>query len=205
MQIIITNPNVNYAGKVLPRDRAAVIMPTPDPTVNYAGSTLPQDAAEPQVFTDPTNTPGTVQLGGILMSVDTLTFLNGKKILVLTHILDGPSVFERISRDPCEIEFEGVLRMQNQGGINFYNTNSAPPGLTGPLNNVFAQQYMNDVWTNCYLPDSVLNVKNSFLNGINISELVIETISVRPRRGSTDIAFKIKAFENVPGQSLIIS
>jgi hypothetical protein len=204
MQIIITNPNVNYAGKVLPRDAAPIIMPQPNPNVNYTDYTLPKDAQDIIVFTDPTNTPGQVTLGGIQLSVDVLTFLEDKKILIVTHILDGVSVIERISRDPCNIEFEGFLRMQDQGGQQYRNTNNPPSGASGPINNIFAQKFLNDVWTNVFIPDTVSAVKNSFLNGIHISQVVVESIAVRPKRGSTDIACRIKAIENVPGTSLII-
>lgn len=202
----ITDPNVPYAGKVLPKDRVPIKIPVTDPDVPYAGAVLPRDKVIPVPFSDPSNTPGFINLGGIILPPDTvITPIEGKKLLVQTVILDGPSVFERVTRHPTKIEIECILRMQNQGGQNFYNTNNQPPGLTGPINNVFAQQYLHDVWFNIFLPDSVLTIQNSMLNNLNISQVIIENCVAGTVRGSTNIPVKISCWENVPGQSLILN
>lgn len=206
MAIIRINPDVHYHGKTLPRDKAPIKVFTPDPDVQYDGKTLPGQKAPPQVpFIDPTNNPKFLVIGTIQLPPDSKVEITNKKILVLTHILDGPSVFERISRDPADIEIECVLRMQNQGGVTFYNTNNSPSGLTGPTYDVFAVQYMEDVWNQIWLPDSVQTVNNSYLNKLNISQLVIEHVSAQVQRGSSNILLHLKCYENVPGQSLIIS
>jgi len=203
--IHINTVDVRYHGKILPRDAAPLKVFVPDPNVDYANNTLPGGAPPPLIpFTDPTNNPKYLVIGPVVLPPDSKIEITNKKIVVLTHILDGPSVFERISREPADIEIECVLRMQNQGGVTFYNTNNQPPGLAGPVADIFPVQYMEDIWNQIWLPDSVQTVNNSYLNKLNISQLVIEHISAHVQRGSTNILLHLKCFENVPGQSLII-
>ena len=204
MKLFITDPNVRYNGKILPKDKVPIKDISPDPDVPYAGKVLARDKVTPQPFTDPANTPSSITLGGIVLPPDTEIHLSPDKVIVMTEILDGPTCFEHITIKATEIEFECTLRMQNQGGTNFYNTNNQPQGLKGPINNVFAQQYLHDVWFKIFQPGSVLQVKNSMLNNLNISEVVIQHCQVATVRGSTNIPVRIKCWENMPGQSLIM-
>lgn len=202
------DPNVRYDGKILPKDKAPARQLPTDPNVPYDGSVLPKDKVQYVPYVDKINTPGAVTLisptNQVILPPDTLISIHADKHLVMTNILDGVSVFEHIQRKPCRIEFEGVLRMQTKGGIIYQNT-TPPAGLTGITNNVFAQDYLNAVWTHLFLPDTVLKVANSYLNGLNIQEIVIESITPSVVRGSTNIPYHITAWENVPGQSLIIT
>lgn len=205
MQLIIVNPNVNYAGKVVPRDRVPIKTFSPDPNVNYAGKTLPRDQQIPNPFRDTVNTPSLLTIGGIQLPNDSMiTPIEGKKVLVMTAILDGPPAFERITTHATKIIIECTLRMQIQGGTTYRDTNKSPSGVSGPISNVFAQEYLHDVWFNVFRPNSLLQVKNSLLNNLNITELIIEECHVAVVRGSTNIPVTIHAWENVPGQSLII-
>ena len=164
MPLFIQNPNVNYAGKILPRDKVAF---------------------EP-IPVDPTNNPSLVTLGGVTLPNDTAIYLNGKKKLVMTPILDGVVVYERILREPYEIEFEGVIRTQEGN------------------RQIFGQNEIDNIWSNVWLPNSVQKLVNTYLNKLGIMEVVIESITPYTVRGSTNIPFRIRAYENVPGQSLII-
>lgn len=205
MKLFIQDPNVRYAGKVFPRDASPIKLPVTDPNVTYAGKTFPQDAVTPTPFQDTINTPGYVLLGGIVLPPDSLIVpVSGKKRLAQTTILNGPSAFERVYTLPTKFEISCTLRMQNIGGQTFYNTNTQPAGLTGQINNVFAQQYLHDVWYNIFQPDSVLAIQNSMLNNLGITQVIIEEVEARPVRGSTNIHCTIHCWENVPGQSLNI-
>lgn len=209
MQLFIynpkVNPNINYAGKTLPQDKAAPYVQPVDPNIQLNGKTLPADAIKPTPFKDTVNTPGYVSIGGVVLPPDTLiTPIEAKKILVVTEILDGPPVFERITTKATKIEFEFTLRMYQQGGVNFNGVAGAPQNGPGPTNNVFAQEYLYQMWFRVFKPNSVLQVQNSMLNNLNISQLIVEEFHVAVVRGSTNIPCRLHCWENVVGQSLII-
>lgn len=212
MALTIRDGTIRYDGKVLPRDKAPIKDPPQDPNIVYNGSTFPADKVTPQPFSDAFNTPGQVTLisptATVILPPDTKIWPHGEKHIVLTTPLDADggnytAFFERIRRKPYKIEIEGVFRMQNKGGVTYENTNP-PSGLRGQVNNVFAQDYLNTVWNNAWIPDTVLRVKNSFLNGLGILEIVIESMSPDVVRGSKNIPFHISAWENTPGLSLTI-
>lgn len=207
------NPNIHYNGKTLPKDKAPARSLPVDPDITYNGGTLPADKIVYVPFIDSFNTPGEITLitpsNSITLPPDTKCFPHGAKHLAMTPLLDAEDgqplvvAFERIQRKPYKIEIEGTFRMQNQGGTTYENTNP-PAGLRGPINNVFAQQSLNAFWNGIWLIDTVVKIKNSYLNGLGIQEIVIEDMTPEVVRGSTNIPFHITAWENVPGQSLII-
>ena len=144
---------------------------------------------------DFTNIPSYVVINGVQLPEDTLIVLDGKKLLVNSKILDGVNVTERILREPYKIEFEFVFRKTNQTGqLNFDKTFW-----------VFDQESLNNAWANIWMPDSVLVVKNTYLNQLGIEQIIVEDVKPTLQRGSTNIGFKITAIENVLGQTLIIS
>jgi len=144
---------------------------------------------------DPTNNPSILVIGAITLPQDVIIFINGKKVLVHDKILDGVSIIERISRDPYEIEFECTLRQANEiGQVNSDLTTY-----------IFPQKQWNLIWQKMWLPDTVQTVDNTYLNGLGISQIIIENITPMPKRGNKDIELRIKAYENVPGQTLIIN
>lgn len=186
--------NVYYNGKVLPRDAKKPVQLTGDTEgspeqVNYNGAQLPRDKKQynpPKK--DLTNNPGLIKIGGITMPPDIAVFLNGQKNLAISKILDGVSVVERINRQPYEIEFECVIRAQDANG-----------------NYIFAQDELDNIWTNVWLPDSVQTVENTLLNKLGIREIVIESITPTTLRGSTNIPLRIRAYENIIGQTIIVN
>ena len=159
-----------------------------------------------KLSSDQTNKPSLLVIGGITLPSDVVIFINGKKILVLDKILDGVSIIERISREPYEIEFECVLR-----AFNDQTTASLVSGINNgvTLNSdntiyIFPQKMLEGFWQKIWLPDSIQKVQNTYLNGLGVQEIVIENVIPTTFRGSKNIALKIKAYENVPGQTLII-
>lgn len=167
-----TSQQINYDGYNLPRD-AKSFVPIPIDATN-----------NPKLFIANQETPQAVTLPD-----DTMILIPGEKEIVETKILDGVSVTERISREACKIEIDFVLRSKDSTGTTY----------TG---GVFPQKLLEQLWSNLFLPDTVVKVQNTQLNGLGISELVIKSVTPTTQRGSTNIHVKIKAIENVPGQSL---
>lgn len=197
------NPNVNYEGKTLPKDKVPLADVPVDPNVQYAGKTLPADKVQQvDVVIDPTNQPSVIVIGGYTLPPDTIIMLTGKKIIAKDAILDGVVVYEHIARHPYEIEFDVIVR--EDGAI---------PGYANQIN-TSGQQYtqqpfpqigINNIWRQIWLPDSVQQIQNTYLNGLGILEVIIEEVRPTAVRGSKNIPLKIKAYENIPGQSIIIS
>ena len=144
---------------------------------------------------DQTNNPSVVVIGGITLPNDVVIYINGEKVLVMDKILDGVSIIERVSREPYEIEFECVIREKNADG-----------SLNSDLTQyIFPQKALEQIWQKAWLPDSVQNVQSTYLNGLGIQQVVIRGITPMTFRGSKNIGLRIKAWENVLGQKLIIS
>lgn len=207
MAIFINNipavdPNVKYEGKTYPGDKVPIQDVPIDSNVQYNGNSYPRDkvkyiAQRP----DPTNQPSITIIGGIQLPPDTLILVNCEKIITKDTILDGVVVFEHIARHPYEIEFDIVIR--EQGAINGFDTG----GTVSEFNimGAFPQQAINKIWDQVWKPDSVQKVTNTYLHGLGISEIVIESVRAATVRGSKNIPVKIRAYENIPGQSLIIT
>lgn len=200
--IPVVDPNVKYEGKTYPQDRVKKAEVPINPNVDYAGKSYPQDkVAFNKPGVDPTNQPSIIYIGGLQLPPDTLIMLTGEKIITKDPILDGVVVFEHIARHPYEIEFDLVIR--EQGAINGFNTGDVIPGFS--LVGAFPQQAMNKLWKQVWEPDSVQSLTNTYLNGLGIMEIVIESVRPATVRGSKNIPVKIRAYENIPGQSLIIT
>lgn len=185
--IPLVNSSVQYEGHTLPQD-AAPLAPAPiDPNVQYSGYNLP--AQKTQVFqptVDLSNNPSRITIGGVILPGSTNISISGEKILAESQIIDGVSVFEHISRKPYEIEFKFLI----------WDDSFAP---------VFPQSEINNIWTNLWLPNTVQPVNNTYLNGLNISQLIIKSVKPMPRLGSKNVDMVIKAYENQVGQTIIMA
>lgn len=164
-----------------------------DPNMYYAGAVLPRDAVKfvaPPI--DFTNLPHLITIGNgdnnLLLPSDVLVYINGEKIIPESQILDGVSVFEHVARKRYEVNFECVIRATDSSGRQ-----------------IFPQDDLDDIFTNVWLPNSVQKVVNTYLNKLGIQELIIKSISPDTVRGSTNIPLRMKCYENVPGQSIIIN
>lgn len=186
--------NVYYDGKVLPRDAKKPLQLTGDSDpmpeqVNYNGAELPRQKKKYQdPVKDLTNNPSLVVIGGITLPADTAIFIYGQKVIAQSKILDGVSVIERISRQPYEIEFECVVRAQDAAG-----------------NYIFPQDALNNIWTNVWIPDTVMDITNTYLNKLGILQIVIESVTPTTIRGSKNIPLRLRAYENVIGQTIIVN
>lgn len=186
--------SVYYNGKILPQDAKRPVQVTGDTDpvpeqVPYNGGEYPRDK---KTYNPPpkdlTNNPGLVKIGGITMPADIVIYLNGSKVLAQSKILDGVSVIERIMRDPYELEFECTVRAQDADG-----------------NYIFPQDALDNLWANVWLPDTVQTIDNTYLNKLGIREIVIQGITPTTVRGSKNIPLRIRALENVPGQTIIVT
>jgi len=178
---------------------AGILQGQPNGQINYNGKNLPQQEKiyTPPVF-DPTNNPSQVILTNTITGLsftlpqDVMITLNGEKILAENNILDAinvgttVNVVERIAREPYEIEFIFNLWLLSQSSV-------------------FPQAQINNLWQTVWLPDTVINVNNTYLNQLGISQVIVKKISPKPERGSTNLFVKLLTRENVPGQSLTIS
>lgn len=181
----IIDPEVQYHGQEIPPKNAIADVPV-DPNVSYQGRTLPAQRTQPQpIILDPTNLPSSLVIGNIFFPASTQIIPHAQKIIAESQIIDGVTVFEHIARKATEIDFEVLI----------WSNDMTP---------VFPQQLVNNIWSNIFLPNTVQDVTNTFLNGIGITQVIIKSINPQPRIGSTNVILKIKALENIPGQTIII-
>jgi hypothetical protein len=192
--LIPDDTKVYYNGSILPLQAKRPVQTTGDTAgvqadVNYNGGQYPRDK---KTFNPPakdlTNNPSLVTIGGITLPADTVIYLNGFKTLAQSKILDGVTVIERVSREPYELEFECVVRAQDAAG-----------------NYIFPQDALDNLWTNVWIPDTVHTINNTYLNKLGIQEIVIESITPTTVRGSKNIPLRLRAYENVPGQTIIVT
>ncbi len=186
MPIINGQPVIYYDGYTLPQDAAALADVPVNPNVNYAGYNLPEQAIKPTPYViDPSNNPSGLTIGNVVFPASTQIIPKGDKIIPESQIIDGVTVFQHVSRKATELDFE-VLLWENGSNVRF------------------PQERINAIWTNLFIPNSVQPVINTWLNNLGISQLIIKSISPKPRVGSTNVTLKIKAYENQVGQTLII-
>lgn len=170
----------------------------PDPNVNYNGFQLPRDKVQyVPPASDPTNDPGVLSIGGIFLPADTIVFIDGAKNIAKSQILDGVEVTEHINRRATNLEFDIVIR--EDGAI----TSAGALPITTP--SPFPQDQLVNFWDTVWLPNTVQKIQNTVLNKLGILEIVIENVNVAEVRGSKNIPIRMTAYENVPGLSLILS
>lgn len=186
----LINPNVQYQGYTLPADAARLDEPFIFENIHYDGKNLPSQKTPLQIFgIDPTNNPSDIAIGGIFLPASTQIMVRGEKILAESQIIDGVSVFEHISRKPYEIDFD--ITIWQQDGSNKAST-------------TFPQGQINDIFSIIWLPNSVQKIQNTYLNGLNIQEVIVKSVSPQPKLGSTNVIMRIKCFENQPGETIIL-
>lgn len=205
------NTQVFYNGTEIPPKPPLAPIPQVPTTINYDGQTLSKIPAQfTPIPKDYANNPSYIVIGnsnlsggfgfglnilnGLQLPLDALITLNGKKILAEDQIIDGVSVFEHISRKPYEITFDFTIRPAG-----------TMPGTGNPgVNSPFPQVNMNSLWSVWEL-NTVQTVQNTYLNGLKISSIIIESIVPATVRGSLNIPVKMKCWENQAGQSIIMS
>ena len=142
---------------------------------------------------NPSNNPSEVILNGIKLPEDVIIGLDGDKVIAESKILDGVSVFERISRKPFEINFEFTCREKDE--IGRY---------------VFPHETIKELIETVWQPDRIIPIQNTFINNaLKIFNVVLQPISFSTIRGNTNVICSIKAKESADsndnfGPTLII-
>jgi hypothetical protein len=144
------------------------------------------------ILSSPYNNPSYIELtlkgnnfgfpDGLQLPENTIVLINGEKIIAETRILDGVSVFERISRKPYDVSFE----------FNMYDR-EVPTIPFSPF--IFPQgklELINDM----FLENKVVQVSNTLLNGYYIEELVIISFHTTTIRGTKTVLGSLKCKEN---------
>jgi hypothetical protein len=138
-------------------------------------------------------------VNGLLWSyqlpLDVLIYINGKKVIAKSQIVDGAEVFERVSRKAAIIDFDFNLR-----GIEINTTSQGTPvqEFTFPLNvdtSLPNSHDVKDFFDIVWVADQVLDVQNSLLNALNIQRIVVESFDFKPERGNVDLNVRLKAYE----------
>jgi hypothetical protein len=138
------------------------------------------------VASETINNPSIVKLNGIELPRDVIISIDGEKVLAISKIIDGVIVFEHISRNYFEINFEMTVRSFSEMYPNKY---------------VFPEQNVVDIFQKIFIPDSVMSVENTLLNAIGIFEVVIGKVRMTTLRGSTDVPVNIPCYENNQDQN----
>lgn len=171
----------------------------PNPNVNYNGGTFPRDKvnyAPPQV--DQTNDPSVLIIGGIILPADTVVYIDGMKTNARSQILDGVEVTEHINRKATNIEFDIVIR--EFGAMA--SENSTILSATGAP---FPQDQLVNFWDTVWRLNTVQKIQHTLINKMGINQIIIDNVNVSTVRGSKNIPIRLTAYENVPGDSLIIA
>ena len=165
---------------------------------------------------NPYNNPSQVVINGVQLPQDTITILDGEKVIAESKILDGVMLFERVSRKPFDIDFNFTIRSDS----DFKLPNSVPKivsktisqQLQANFNESFAYEfpqkaiegYFSQIWN----LDQVVPVVSTLLNGIGIREIIIKKVTITTVRGTTSVNGVIKCLENYgdnKGGTLVIS
>ena len=128
---------------------------------------------------DTTNQPSIVILNSIQLPIDVTISLDDEKVIAESKILDGVSVYERVSRKPFNIDLNFTIREQNALGQY-----------------IFGQKTAATIITSIWQIDEVVPVVNSFLNKLGINEIIIKNITFATDRGTTNILCSLKCLEN---------
>jgi len=146
-----------------------------------------------QLSIDPTF-PNNPDATYVELSHDCIILLRDEKNLNESKIVDGVMVFQKICRDPFEIEFQFTAR-EVYGSPNadatVYNAN-------GALSNyIFPQDILQNFIQNIWLKNTIIYIKNSYLNGIGITQIVAKASpEITTIRGSANVEVKLLCKEN---------
>lgn len=163
------------------------------------------------------NTPDDLaKKDGFVLPFDVQISIDGDKMISETQILDGVSVYEKVTRKAADIEFAFTFRdlknFQLIGKeVELFSTGKTLPVGTPqrklwifPMDDIV--EYIQNIW----IKDTVLNVTNSLLNKIGIDKIIVGSYTLTTIRGSIDVPVTLKCKENVysinsKGGSLILS
>jgi hypothetical protein len=174
-------------------------------TVTYNNQTVNIIQIYPAVA-DPTNNPSFIQIGNVILPATTLIMVNNSKIIARSQIIDGVEVYEHIARKACDIQLDFVITEGAVKGNAMYTSSGNNTASISPdTDTSFPQQQLNLLWQSIWNPNSEQTIINSYLNGLGIGKIIIESINPATVRGSKNIPVTIKALESIPSNSLILN
>jgi hypothetical protein len=154
------------------------------------------------------NTICQCKINGITLPLDVQISLNGDKLISSSQIIDGVTVYERVTRKPYTIDFDFVLREKttSSGSNTIFNISY---NTAGTDQWIFPLDKVAEMFQNIWSKDQVVAVENVYLNKLGIINIIINDIQIGTVRGSTDVPVRLKASEDFysvkqQGQSLLI-
>jgi hypothetical protein len=162
-------------------------------------------------ITNPYNNPSQVVINGVQLPQDTITILDGEKVISESKILDGVALYERVSRKPFDIDFNFTIRSDADytlaKAVNKTITQQSQSNFSSSTAYEFPQKAIEGYFSQIWNLDQVVPVINTLLNGIGIKEIIIKKITITTIRGTTSVNGTIKCLENYgdnKGGTLII-
>lgn len=118
--------------------------------------------------------------------------IQGEKVLAESKILDGVFVYERILRNPYEIDISFTIReiKTQPNDLDWTVQQMAAKDF------VFPQRVMNRIFTQLWQKDNVLDVYNTMLNRLGIEQVVVKSVNISTVRGSTNVPCRLSCKEN---------
>ena len=152
------------------------------------------------------NTAYIVKLNGYLMPSDIQYDLSFDKMVAESQILDGAIVYERVTRKAVQIDFKFTVRSyevsQPERVVGIFGKEFKFPEVKTE-DYYFPDTEFSEFYTKVFKIDNIIQVENSFINKLGITELVVRDMQVETILGNTDIRVKLKCSENyVPQSSL---
>lgn len=182
---------VFYHGTQIPPKPAVLPILPEKTTIVYDGQTLSQIPARAiPIVQNPANDPSYCVIGNVVLSANILLPIKNKKLIAKSQIVDGVTVFEHVSREAAEIDFDFTIFPAGVIQGTASNTNA--------FNNVttFNQTSLNTFWSTIWSANTIQAVQNTYLNGLGISQIIIESITVIPMHGKPNVGVKMRALEN---------
>ena len=151
------------------------------------------------------NVVNVVVLGGYTLPEDCMISINGDKLIAESQILDGVSVYERVTRKPWQVALDFTMREKDiiQGNNSIIGGGLQTKITKGQYQTAAISQWkfpsktLAEMVQNTWIPDMVLQVQNSLLNNVfGIFQLVIRSVKVTTIRGSINVPITLNCSED---------
>jgi hypothetical protein len=135
-------------------------------------------------------------VGGVQLPADVNILPDFEKFIVLDNILDGVPITEYVGRKATQFTITATFRA-------YYKAPEISALDFSP--NKFPQEDIEQFFQNVYQPNGSLTIQNSILNGLGITSIIINKMSLKFVNGSTNVNLTLHCYEDVAGANLILS
>jgi Domain of unknown function (DUF6046) len=135
-------------------------------------------------------------VGGVQLPADVNISPDFEKFIVLDNILDGSPVTEYVGRKATQLTITATFRA-------YYTAPEVNALDLSP--NMFAQDLIEQFFQNAWQPNGSVSIQNSILNGLGITSIVINKMTLKFINGSTNVQLNLHCYEDVAGANLILS